>query len=579
MFTDHYKAIWILDFEFNRTDGENPHPICLVAYDLVAQKLIRVWLSDSDTLPFDISENSLFVAYFASAEWNCFLALNWALPKQSIDLFVEFRNLTNNKIIPSGNSLLGALTYFGIRGITCDEKKNMRDLILSDQWLEKDIPDILDYCESDVLATSKLFQVMSPKLDFERALLRGRYIQAVARMETNGTPLDRTRVQQLKQHWTVIQNGLISSIDREFGVYDGSTFKMARWEEWLITNKIPWPRLSSGLLAMGENTFRDMSKSYPQISPIKELRSTLGKMRLSKLQIGEDGRNRCLLSPFASTTGRNQPSTTKFIFGPAAWMRSLIKPPDGYGMAYIDWSQQEFGIAAALSDDPLMKEAYASGDPYLTFAKQAGAVPKHATKTTHKTERNKFKTCVLAVQYGMGEASLAQKINQPPIYAKQLLNLHKSTYKIFWQWSDTVENQALLNRKLWTVFGWQCHYGIGAKKINPRSIRNFPMQANGAEMLRLACIIATEAGVEVCCPVHDAILIQAPLERLAADIAKTQQIMRQASQTILNGFALNTDVDVIHYPDRYQDERGVVMWDTIICLLEKEENTNSKPVT
>ena len=47
----------------------------------------------------------------------------------------------------------------------------------------------------------------------------------------------------------------------------------------------------------------------------------------------------------------------------------------GYGVAYIDWSQQEFGIAAALSGDLAMQQAYQSGDPYLAFAKQVGAAP------------------------------------------------------------------------------------------------------------------------------------------------------------------------------------------------------------
>jgi DNA polymerase-1 len=40
------------------------------------------------------------------------------------------------------------------------------------------------------------------------------------------------------------------------------------------------------------------------------------------------------------------------------------------------------------------------------------------------------------------------------------------------------------------------------------------MQGNGSEMLRLACCLATEAGIRVCAPVHDAILIEAPLEEL-----------------------------------------------------------------
>ena len=49
-----------------------------------------------------------------------------------------------------------------------------------------------------------------------------------------------------------------------------------------------------------------------------------------------------------------------------------------------------------------MIAAYRSGDPYLAFAKQAGAVPPGATKQSHSAQRELFKQCVLAVQYGMG---------------------------------------------------------------------------------------------------------------------------------------------------------------------------------
>ena len=85
--------------------------------------------------------------------------------------------------------------------------------------------------------------------------------------------------------------------------------------------------------------------------PLRELRTSLSQMRLNDLAVGPDGRNRALLSAFRSRTGRNQPSNSTFIFGPAVWLRGLIKPEPGNALAYIDWSQQEFGIAAALSGD------------------------------------------------------------------------------------------------------------------------------------------------------------------------------------------------------------------------------------
>jgi DNA polymerase I len=104
---------------------------------------------------------------------------------------------------------------------------------------------------------------------------------------------------------------------------------------------------------------------------------------LNDLCVGPDNRNRMMLSAFASRSGRNQPSNTKFIFGPSVWLRGLIKPPPGYGLAYADWSQQEHGIAASLSGDPMMLEAYRSGDPYLAFAKQAA--PFRATPLRTRT--------------------------------------------------------------------------------------------------------------------------------------------------------------------------------------------------
>jgi DNA polymerase I len=416
-----------------------------------------------------------------------------------------------------------------------------------------------------VAALARLLPVMLPHVDLPRALLRGRYMVAAARMERNGVPIDTETLRRLRDHWSDIQDQLIADIDANYGVFDGRTFKTDRFAAWLARNNIPWPRLESGRLDLSDDTFREMARAYPVVAPLRELRAALSEMRLSDLAVGRDGRNRTMLSAFRARTGRNQPSNTRSIFGPSVWLRGLIKPSPGYGIAYIDWQQQEFGIAAALSRDPLMMEAYRSGDPYLAFAKQAGAAPADATKATHKAVRDQFKSTVLAVQYGMGADALAQRIGQPPIRARELLRLHRETYRVFWRWSDAAVDHAMLTGSLHTVFGWRVRVPVVS---NERSLRNFPMQANGAEMLRVACCLATEAGIEVCAPVHDAVLICAPLERLEADVARMQEAMREASRIVLNGFELGTDAQIVRYPDRYMDERGTVMWDRVMNLID-----------
>ena len=97
------------------------------------------------------------------------------------------------------------------------------------------------------------------------------------------------------------------------------------------------------------------------------------------------------------------------------------------------------------------------------------------------------------------------------------------------------------------------------------------MQANGAEMLRLACCLATERGIEVCAPIHDAVLICTPLERLDADVATMRAAMAEASRVVLGGFESGTDAELIRYPGRYQDARGADMWRAVMELLAELE--------
>jgi DNA polymerase I-like protein with 3'-5' exonuclease and polymerase domains len=206
----------------------------------------------------------------------------------------------------------------------------------------------------------------------------------------------------------------------------------------------------------------------------------------------------------------------------------------------------------------------------LAFAKQVRTVPPDATKESHGPQRELFKQCVLATQYGQAEDGLAQRIGQPRAVARELLRAHHETYRRFWCWSDAAVDTAMLTGSLHTVFGWHVRTG---ENPNPRSLRNFPMQANGAEMMRLAACLATEREIEVCAPVHDAFLICAPLDHLEQDIAAMRAAMAEASKTVLKGFELQTDVKRVRYPDRYMDGRGRVMWQRVTELLRQNDQT------
>jgi hypothetical protein len=361
-------------------------------------------------------------------------------------------------------------------------------------------------------------------------------------------------------------------------------FSERKFADYLEREGIPWVHLATDRLALDDETFRMMAKAYPdQIGPIRELRYVLSQLKLRDLVIGPDGRNRYLLSPFGSKTGRNQPSNSKSIFGPSVALRGLIQPPPGMALAYLDWCQQELAIAAYLSGDAAMREAYLSGDFYLWFAKMAGAVPQWATKDSHEDVRNQFKVLALGVLYGLTARGLAVRLDAPLDRGEELLDLHRRCFPTYWVWSDRVENEAMMFSELETCFGWKVHVpgGFDARTLrplaNPRSLRNFPMQSTGSEMMRIACILATERGHKVCAVIHDALLVESSLSEIETEAAEVQAVMEEASEITLPGFPLRTEAKIVRHPDHYSDKRGRKMWNLMMRVLACVEGRKADP--
>ena len=388
-------------------------------------------------------------------------------------------------------------------------------------------------------------------------------------MEHAGIPVDASLLHRLAAQWERSSAAWLLRSTPTITFFENGVFKQSLFEKYLARNGIPWARLESGSVGFIRRHVSRGGQSLSDPAPphCAILRHTLSELRLNGLAVGDDGRNRTVLSALRARTGRNQPSNAKYIFGPSVWIRGLIKPPLHMALSYIDWSSQEIGIAAALSGDENLKNAYLVGDTYLAFGKQCGRLPPHATKETHGAERELLKACVLGINYAMGERSLALRIGQPEIVARDMLRAHRATYPKFWSWSDAAVDIAMQGRALWTVFGWPIRAGANP---NPRSLRNFPMQANGAEMMRVACCPwAPSAALEICGPIHDAVLICAPLDQeLAHDTSVMRDAMAEASRAVLGGFELRTDAHPVKYPDRYMDRRGRVMWSAVMRLLE-----------
>jgi hypothetical protein len=553
----------------------------MVAHELKSGQIVRVWrdeLRARRESPLPTGPDVLHVVFYGSAEWGCYLALGWPIPLRIVDLFAEFRLRTNfalgkeqrRALLPLGNGLIGAASYHGLDVMAAAEKDANRDLIIGGgPWTPDERRRILDYCESDVITTGRLFRAMLPEIDLSRALIRGRYTPAVASMEHRGVPIDVETFARLRDRWEPIKLEIARADDR-FGLFDGASFKEERFNRYLSERGRWWPRFPSGRPILDDGTFKEMVSHYPELAPVRKIRQTLAETRLFRnLAVGRDGRNRALLSPFATSTGRNAPGNGRFIFGPSAWVRGLIRPRPGWALSYCDFTSQEFAIAGYLSGDRNMIDAYESGrDVYLAFGARAGFVPDDATKASHGAERKRLKAALLGSQYGLGADGLAQQIGCSRTEARELLEACRRASPAYWRWSDGAVRTAMATGRLHTCFGW-------GTIIHPRtkatSLLNWPIQAHAAEMLRLACSMLTERGIRVCAPVHDAVLVEAPADRIDEITAETRAVLAEASGIVLGGPRLRSDAQTVRFPERLLDDDSRAFWGRLMGYLDRVE--------
>jgi hypothetical protein len=581
-----FARIICCDTEYVPRPGERVLPVSLVARELRSGQVWRVMMGEFDRWPpFPIDKQSLLVSYSSPAELSVFAALGWPWPARVLDLFPEHRVGING--LPSEDRELwkqrGAMRYYGLDPTPAAVKDALYERMeAGPPFTHNELLEITRTCERDVDDLVQLLGKMLPHIlarphGLWHAINRGSAGIGIAAMEATGVPIDVPLLNRLREHWDRIKDRLAADVDRDYGVFNGHEIDRKRFAEFIRKHGIAWPRTQrTGALCTDKDTFKDMArgKHHRLLNPLREALSTLGQMRLNDLQVGGDGRNRCSLKPFWSITGRNQPSSSQYVFGNATWYRGLILASVGRAILYADWRCQEIGIEASKSQDPVMLEAMAAADFYIAWGQMARVLPADATRETHEVERAGLKTVALGVGYGMREQSLALRLAKTCPEARELLQLHRKTFRRFWQWNDDVVTYAKLHGKLWTTYGWELNVTASSKI---RTLRNFLMQANASEMLRIACyrfVIrgGLERGFLLAGPVHDALLVECPIDQVEEAAVFTRGVMEEASRAVLNGFTLGVDVKVWRHPDRFMDEkRGRATWNKIMGYLAEAE--------
>ena len=579
-YPNQVTSLTVIDFEFS-TDGGSVSPISYVArvqdFDSIDRKpaYIYGWKPKVGSMePYGTGDKDLLVTFFGEAEYWLMSHLGWKLPKNHFDCYVENRNLFNGILPKQPKKLWGleeTIKRFKLKtDHKEDDKSDLRVRLGTGDFKESEKDDILRYNKADVVATYKLYHelldviredptIEDKDLYFRQALLRGRQVAAIGKMINTGLPVDRANVVNIKNNLEKITEHFITKANKDLRVWDGTRLSMDKFKKLLEREKLLpiWPTTPTGAVKTDKKTlekFEDNNKIF-QFQTVQSFRRAT---KLNDFPLQKNApRASCYLSMFNNITARAGPATSKYMLNMSGAFRPLIQANEGWTIIERDWEQQEFLIGAVLSGDEAMLDAYMSGDPYLSLGIQAGSIPKNATKDHPK--RGIFKTVCLQLQYGSGTQAIADRLRCTYEEADLFVSMHKRIFSKFWQWSNDVVNHALASWKLETKFGWQYQLEFGAEPRGPlqeegfslNTLRNWPCQSAGCEMLRLALMYASEEGLEVVATVHDCLIIHAPIK--SAEIADKLLIhcMDRASKDII-GVKCRTELKKYDHPMKFE---------------------------
>jgi len=593
MFLDYIKnrfRVVVIDteFQFDVAKSYVKTPLCMVLKDLSTGHVYKYWDHESKDFAqhhFDF-ERTLFVCHYATAEVSYFLARLMGRPPFIFDTWTEYSKLYKNR--RHSLSLLGAATAYGSQKLISEEEKDrFRDMcIKQNTWSKEDQDQILDYCLNDVLLGEDVFLGVVKDLEIicgkdyetllEQAMARGQAMACFAKMQKNGIPVNNKAIAEFNAFWPDVKHDVIQRLNKKVNLYDENS-KFSNEKFYDLITKLDlikeWPRTPKGKLKTNKSTLEEYQDAFSEIYDFKQVKGLLDSAKLAAYQISEDGRYRPDngFKPFGTHTGRCSPSS-KWIFGTSKWGRNFMQPSFGNVLVYLDYKSEEPYVAALLSGDKALEASYLTKDIYLATAKLAEIIPQDALREDHEDIREAFKVIVLATNYGMGMSSISKSLKRFGFNASEaagLMRKYKELYHVYFEWLEVRTNHAQMHGYISTSMGWDRHFAENSF-INPRSLMNWSIQSESAEILRNALIRLTDAHIKVCATVHDAFLIECPIPESEDQIRVAIKCMTDAARYIVGGennILVDTEKYFYTFNKQGQDKNGI--YKTIFEEIDK----------
>jgi hypothetical protein len=597
---DECDVVVTLDTEYVHVEGERHDPVCL-AWKVYPEGRMQVARREEvlrwKELPFPVGPKTVCVSYNAGAEAAFLMNLDVPQPVLWYDVMVEeamLRNVAVSKTrrlafarrhpeLFKPGSTIGQLEAARLYGVECGEqaeKEQARGVILSRAWERGDEGvwrEIEQYCMSDVEVTEQLFAKLEPRTVFVQAVLRGSYAAEVGRMAQRGIPADVTAYQRLCEQYKPVLIQYRKAWDLEGGrLTPRGSIRPAWWEQKLaaLGRTERYPRTKTGRASTQLAHVLRLAREREDDAELVEL---AGWLELKKLlperkggegvrvpALGSDGRFRYDMFAFGTHTGRSLGKSNEAIMQMVAWMRGFISPPQGEVLVYLDFEGQEVAIAAALSKDEELRRAYESGDVYIAIAKMAGAITADTSEEEARRIRRAYKVLTLGRNYGMSFRSFWEKSGVSHAAAARAWQFFLRRFNRLDRWQRQLLEQARQRGWMQTRWGWRATVYPDTRRT---ALLNWPIQAAGADVLRMAVLRAAAEGFAVVAVAYDAMLVSVPEAGAEARIAELQGLVEEAAELTV-GIRIRVGCQTIRPGERFLTEETLPEWEKVMQALE-----------
>ena len=229
--------------------------------------------------------------------------------------------------------------------------------------------------------------------------------------------------------------------------------------------------------------------------------------------------------------------------------RNIVVPDPGCGIAEVDYSQHEVGIAAGLYGDKHLTALYNKGDVYTQIAQSfyagrpetepgAEAWPEERFRKKYPHLRSSLKVVTLAVLYGQGAHGLARRLGISEQEAAVFLDVFSAMFPELHRRMEEVVCQAEQTGYVRLLSGVRIALDTDpaiTASARQRFARNYPIQGSGAIVFKTAGVrlkpIYENYGARLLVPMHDAFIFQAPLDVLDEVVEATGREMVRAMKS------------------------------------------------